>query len=122
MHGLSMHYAGLLAARLAYQPEKTSIIWDPCQDSGSRPAGQPWDLCPRTALRRQLERLESAHSMTLKVGFELEFYLLRPRRDAHGVVQQEPLGHSHLYSQSSALLGAATGDLQSLTQPPALGS
>ena len=54
---------------------------------------------------------ETAHSMTLKVGFELEFYLLRPRRDENGVVQQEPLGHSHLYSQSSALLGAATGGI-----------
>ena len=66
-------------------------------------------MCPRTALKRQLEQLQAAHNLTLKVGFELEFYLLQPRRDESGLVQQEPLGHSHLYSQSSALLGAATG-------------
>ena len=84
-------------------------------------AGQDWNLCPRTALKRQLERLETSQSMTLKVGFELEFYLLRPRRDENGVTQQEPLGHSHLYSQSSALLGAVTGEIPSLRKSGDLG-
>lgn len=41
-------------------------------------AGQPWSCCPRSALKRALSSLESRFGLTLMVGFELEFVLLKP--------------------------------------------
>lgn len=43
-----------------------------------RTAGQPWSCCPRSALKRTLAALESRFGLTLMVGFELEFVLLKP--------------------------------------------
>ena len=39
-------------------------------------AGQPFELCPRQVLRRQVERL-AAHGWTLNAGLEPEFFLLQ---------------------------------------------
>lgn len=39
--------------------------------------GQPWSCCPRAALTRALHALGKEYGLTLRVGFEHEFYLLR---------------------------------------------
>src|SRR4051795_4904997 len=42
--------------------------------------GEPWPYCPRTILRRQLERAQ-ALGYEFKIGAELEYFLLRRRPD-----------------------------------------
>src|SRR3954447_5063037 len=42
--------------------------------------GEPWPYCPRTILRRQLERAQ-ALGYECKIGAELEYFLLRRRPD-----------------------------------------
>ncbi|KAL4855747.1 Type-1 glutamine synthetase 1 [Chlorella vulgaris] len=39
---------------------------------------EPWDCCPRTALQRVVDKAQKDFSLTFQLGFELEFYLLRP--------------------------------------------
>ena len=45
-------------------------------------AGQPFDLCPRQILRRQVERL-SRHGWTLNAGLEPEFFLLQKGQNGY---------------------------------------
>ncbi|KAI8476690.1 MAG: hypothetical protein J3K34DRAFT_400151 [Monoraphidium minutum] len=52
-------------------------------------AGGPWDCCPRSALRHCLGLLEARHGLSLLVGFELEFVLLRELAPAAAA------GHPH---------------------------
>lgn len=42
--------------------------------------GEPWPYCPRTILRRQLERA-AALGYEFKIGAELEYFLVRRRED-----------------------------------------
>jgi glutamine synthetase len=42
--------------------------------------GEPWPFCPRTILRRQLERARGL-GLEFKVGIELEYFLVRRRAD-----------------------------------------
>src|SRR5579862_5335709 len=42
--------------------------------------GEPWPYCPRTILRNALARAE-AHGYELKVGIELEYFLVRQLDD-----------------------------------------
>ena len=51
--------------------------------------GEPFDYCPRTILRRQLERAR-AQGYTFKVGVEAEFILLRKTDDGQ-YVPSDPL-------------------------------
>ena len=51
--------------------------------------GQEWPYCPRTILRRQLERAKKL-GYSFKVGMELEFFLLREREDG-GIELADPL-------------------------------
>jgi glutamine synthetase len=51
--------------------------------------GEEWPYCPRTILRRQLERAKSM-GYTFKVGMELEFFLLRETEDG-GIELADPL-------------------------------
>ena len=51
--------------------------------------GEEWPYCPRTILRRQLERAKSL-GYTFKVGMELEFFLLRESADG-GIELADPL-------------------------------
>ncbi|KAG6555354.1 hypothetical protein Mapa_002580 [Marchantia paleacea] len=39
--------------------------------------GTPWELCPRTTLRRLTGLLEEEFQLTMRAGFETEFYLLK---------------------------------------------
>lgn len=45
---------------------------------------EPWDCCPRTALQRVVDKAQKDFSLTFQLGFELEFYLLRPHKQADG--------------------------------------
>jgi glutamine synthetase len=45
--------------------------------SPAPPPGEPWDCCPRSALKRTLALLQERHGLTIKAGFELEFVLLK---------------------------------------------
>jgi glutamine synthetase len=51
--------------------------------------GKEWPYCPRTILRRQLERAKSL-GYSFKVGMELEFFLLRETADG-GIELADPL-------------------------------
>ena len=51
--------------------------------------GEEWPYCPRTILRRQLERAAKL-GYTFKVGMELEFFLLRETEDG-GIELADPL-------------------------------
>ena len=51
--------------------------------------GKEWPYCPRTILRRQLERAKEL-GYTFKVGMELEFFLLREKADG-GIELADPL-------------------------------
>ena len=42
--------------------------------------GEPWPYCPRTILRRQLERAQ-ALGYEFKIGAELEYFLIRKKED-----------------------------------------
>ncbi len=51
--------------------------------------GKEWPYCPRTILRRQLDRAK-AMGYTFKIGMELEFFLLRETADG-GIELADPL-------------------------------
>jgi glutamine synthetase len=51
--------------------------------------GEPWPFAPRVILRRQLERLAAA-GRTLKVGAEVEYFLVR-RTSSGGIEVADPL-------------------------------
>jgi len=51
--------------------------------------GEEWPYCPRTILRRQLDRAAKL-GYTFKVGMELEFFLLRETEDG-GIELADPL-------------------------------
>lgn len=51
--------------------------------------GKEWPYCPRTILRRQLDRAK-AMGYTFKIGMELEFFLLRESADG-GIELADPL-------------------------------
>ncbi|KAK9667806.1 hypothetical protein RND81_13G012400 [Saponaria officinalis] len=40
--------------------------------------GEPWECCPREALKRAAEALKQEFNLEVDAGFETEFYLLRP--------------------------------------------
>lgn len=58
-----------------------SLPWWPahgmaCCDLLER-SGEPWECCPRSALKRTLALLKERHGVTILAGFELEFVLLK---------------------------------------------
>jgi glutamine synthetase len=54
--------------------------------------GEPWPFSPRVILRRQLERL-AASGLALKVGAEVEYFLVR-RSESGGIEVADPLDHA----------------------------
>ena len=70
------------SADMAAMPDPASFTPVPWQPNLARFAcdiyvdGEPWPYCPRTILRRQLERAK-ALGFTMKIGMEAEFFLLR---------------------------------------------
>lgn len=75
---------------LAAMPDPRSFTQVPWQPELARFAcdifveGEPWPYCPRTILRRQLDRAASM-GLTFKTGMEAEFFLVK--RDADGKVR-----------------------------------
>ena len=67
-------------------PDPTTLTILPWQPNVARFAcnvtveGEPWPFCPRTILRNQLERAK-ALGFELKMGAELEYFLVRRRDD-----------------------------------------
>ena len=57
--------------RLPYAPRQAALLCDMQTISG-----EPWELCPRSALKRVLHSAES-EGLDVQVGFEHEFYLAR---------------------------------------------
>jgi glutamine synthetase len=67
---------------LPWKPEVARLACDLYVD------GEPWPYCPRTILRRQLDRAK-ALGYELKVGAELEYFLLRRLEDGTLAVADE---------------------------------
>ncbi|MEO8091834.1 MAG: type III glutamate--ammonia ligase [bacterium] len=67
-------------------PWKPEIGWFACD---STVEGEAWPYCPRTILRRQVERAREA-GYELKIGCELEYFLVRRTEDG-GIEIADPL-------------------------------
>lgn len=68
--------------RLPWRPEVARLACDVTVE------GQPWPYCPRTILRNQIARAATA-GYELKVGAELEYFLLRRQPDGSLAVADE---------------------------------
>lgn len=68
--------------------------------------GQQWDLCPRTFLRRMINRA-GQHGLRVQVAFEYEFYLARQIDDGRFVPADDSLCFSSDgMDRQSAVIGA----------------
>jgi hypothetical protein len=67
-----------------------------------------WECCPRSALQRVLRAARERHGVRFRVGFEVEFMLLRGRDPGQGDGAPRPIDAA-LYCQTSALDAAAPG-------------
>ncbi len=95
--------AGLApVADMRLVPAWDSLVTAPMQDNVALvicemfDGPEPWMHCPRRFLRRMIARLE-AHDLTLHIGYELEFYLLRPAETPGALpvpVDQSPYARS----------------------------
>jgi glutamine synthetase len=80
---------------IAAMPDPASFTILPWQPNVARFAcnvtveGEPWPYCPRTILRNSLERAK-ALGYELRIGAELEYFLLRRRPDG-GIELADPL-------------------------------
>lgn len=92
-------------------PGPTTLTVLPWQPNVARLAcdvtveGAPWPFCPRTILRNALRRA-SAHGYQLKVGAELEYFLVR-RTEIGGIEVADALttaDRAVLFSTWSRLL------------------
>ena len=96
-------FAGFAAGEIGQQPSDPDIAAIPDLDSFTpvpwQPNlarfacditvdGEPWPYCPRTILRRQLERAREL-GYELKLGLELEYFLLRREDDGSLVIADE---------------------------------
>lgn len=72
---------------LPYAPRQASLLCDMVTLEG-----EPWDLCPRSALRRVLAGA-ARDGVDIQIGFEHEFYLLRQGADG-----PEPFDESMCFS------------------------
>jgi glutamine synthetase len=65
--------------------------------------GRPWTHCPRTFLKRQLERVERER-YTLQAAFESEFYLLREQNGSWIPVDDTTFAAGYAYDLAHAFL------------------
>ena len=72
------------------------------------PPGPAWQCCPRSALARVLQQAEDRLGMTVKAGFESEFYLLSSSKQQGPSGLPAPIDDSH-YCQSTGMDAAAAG-------------
>lgn len=64
--------------------------------------GTPWDCCPRSALKRVIDQLQQRYGVSLRVGFESEFLLLRPLSSGQAPPHRLVPVDCSVYCQSSA--------------------
>jgi glutamine synthetase len=68
-------------------PDPTSLTILPWQPNVARFAcdvtvdGEEWPFCPRTILRNALAKLKADHDLEMKVGAELEYFLVKRTED-----------------------------------------
>jgi len=92
---------------------RCSVPWHPSHDMAignlEVSPGVPWELCPRSALKKVLDAVESKYGITFVIGHEIEFYLLEERLLEEPGRKRLPAPiDTSLYCQTSALDGAAT--------------
>jgi len=78
--------------------------------------GSPWPFCPRTALRRAVERLESA-GLSLQAAFEHEFLLLRRRDGGLEHFEESHYASAHGLNRAGPVLDAIAEALESQGVP-----
>lgn len=76
--------------------------------------GEPWECCPRAALKRVLATAQRDHGLTFRVGYESEFILLH--KPMPGAVGLPPPFDTSVYCQTSAFDAAAPGCPPHLTE------
>lgn len=76
--------------------------------------GDPWECCPRAALKSILATAQREHGLTFRVGYESEFILLR--QPAPGDMQLPPPFDRSMYCQTSAFDAAAPGGTMPLIE------
>lgn len=80
--------------------------------------GEPWEYCPREALRRVAKVLKEEFNMEMNAGFENEFYLLRPvtrdGREEWAPFDLSPYCSTSSFDAASAILQEMFAALQSL--------
>jgi glutamine synthetase len=96
-------FAGFAAGEIGQQPsdpdiaaipDLESLTLVPWQPNLARFAcditvdGEPWAYCPRTILRRQLERAQEL-GYQFKIGIELEYFLVKRRDDGSIAIADE---------------------------------
>ena len=97
-------FAGFAAGDIGQTPDSPDLIampdvgsftrlpWQPTIgwfSSDATVEGEEWPYCPRTILRHQLERARDA-GYEFKIGFELEYFLVRKTEDG-GIEVADPL-------------------------------
>lgn len=70
--------------------------------------GQPWEHCPRTFLKQQIDRL-AEHDLTLKACFENEFFLLRGRGAPAATSGSNEAGRTNAGSDDRGSVGTKHG-------------
>ncbi|CAN6323834.1 unnamed protein product [Urochloa humidicola] len=91
-------------------PTLLRLPWSRCEemvmaDMQIRP-GEAWEYCPRNALRKVTKVLLDEFNVTMKAGFENEFFLRR-KLISDGVEQWVPYDNTN-YCSTSAFDGAST--------------
>ena len=69
--------------------------------------GDPWECCPRAALKSILATAQREHGLTFRIGYESEFILLH--KPGPGDTQLPPPFDTSVYCQTSAFDAAAPG-------------
>ncbi|EIE21810.1 glutamine synthetase/guanido kinase, partial [Coccomyxa subellipsoidea C-169] len=82
--------------------------------------GDPWECCPRAALKSILATAQREHGLTFRIGYESEFTLLH--QPPPGDTRLPPPFDRSVYCQTSAFDAAAPGmtNLQLLHKPKLL--
>jgi len=97
--------------RLPWFPEHEIAL----VDMHSKP-GSPWQYCPRSTLRNVTQTLEKEFGLTLRAGFESEFYLLKRaegEKKWQGV-DATPYCSSAGFNSASPILSEITSTLSAL--------
>jgi hypothetical protein len=98
--------------RLPWFPEHEIAL----VDMHSKP-GSPWQYCPRSTLRNVTQILEKEFGLTLRAGFESEFYLLKRATEGQrkwAGIDATPYCSSAGFNSASPILSEITSTLSAL--------